>query len=133
MSLSDPIADMLTVLRNANHKRMKKCLTPYSKMKEAVLSILKEEGYIASFEKVTGRDKHPKLVMDLKYGSDGERVFTEIKRISKSGGRIYNSAKDIKPVYDGLGIRIVSTSVGVISDKKCREKNVGGEVICQVF
>lgn len=131
MSCSDPIADMLTVIRNgaqAGHNRVK---FPHSKIKAGICQVLLDEGYITRFETM---DTVPArtLQVHLKYSEEGEQVIHEIKRISKPGCRIYRSGKDLKPVINGFGISIVSTSKGVLSDRVCRASNMGGEVLCTV-
>ena len=133
MSITDPIADMLTVIRNANMIKASECNVPSSKMKKGVLEVLKTQGYIADFQCVEDAKKFPRLVISLKYDEEGAKVIREIKRVSRPGRRLYRGSKELKAVYDGLGIQIISTSCGIISDKECREKNVGGEVICQIF
>ena len=130
--MSDPIADMLTRIRNANQNRAKVVSMPSSKMKETIASILKEEGYIVDYS-IEKNDVQNILTLTLKYGKNKERVITGLRRISKPGLRVYLEAKEIKPVLNGLGIAIVSTSKGVMTDKEARKNNVGGEVIARIW
>ena len=130
--MSDPIADMLTRIRNANQNRAKVVSMPSSKMKETIASILKEEGYIVDYS-IEKNDVQNILTLTLKYGKNKERVITGLRRISKPGLRVYAEAKDIKPVLNGLGIAIISTSKGVMTDKEARKNNVGGEVIARIW
>ncbi len=131
MYLTDPIADMLTRVRNANSAMHEKVDVPYSKMKEAVANTLKEEGFILNYKVITDGNKK-NIRIYLKY--DGkERVIKGLKRISKPGRRVYSSVEDMPRVLSGLGIAIVSTPKGVITDKTCRSEKVGGEVLCFVW
>ena len=132
MSMTDPIADMLTRIRNANQKRAKNVSMPSSKMKETIASILKEEGYIADYS-IEKNDVQNNLTLTLKYGTNKERVITGLKRISKPGLRVYASKEDIPTVLNGLGIAIISTPKGVMTDKMARKNNVGGEVIAYIW
>jgi len=129
---SDPIADMLTRVRNAVHVRRKTVKIPSSKMKVGIAQVLKVEGYINGFD-VVPDDKQGILRIDLKYGPRGEDVIHRLQRTSKPGCRIYRKANELPRVLDGLGISVVSTSKGVLSDRACREQNVGGEMICTVY
>jgi small subunit ribosomal protein S8 len=129
---SDPIADMLTRIRNGARVRKPRVMIPSSKLKIGIAEVLKSEGYIAGFDVVEDR-KQGLLRIDLKYGPRGEDLIHEIKRVSKSGCRRYSKVEDLPHVLDGLGIAIVSTSAGVLSDRVCREKRVGGELICTVY
>lgn len=131
MSLSDPIADMLTRIRNALRSRHEVVNVRASKICEGVCRVLKEEGYISDFKRVED-DRQGLLRVYLKYGPMGEEVVTEVNRVSKPGRRVYRGMKDIPRPLDGLGISVVSTSRGVLSDRQCRELNVGGEVLCTV-
>ena len=143
--LTDPVADMLTRIRNANKALHESASMPSSRLKVEIAKILKEEGYIKDFHVVSSEDwnqtHEPKvdqrsfatLVVELKYGRSRERVITDLKRVSKPGRRVYSSIKDLKPVKNGLGISILSTPKGVMSDTAAREANVGGEVICRVY
>ena len=130
--MTDPIADMLTRIRNANQNRAKTVSMPYSKMKEKIAEILKEEGYITNF-KLEKNEVQNILTLTLKYGNNKERVITGLKRISKPGLRVYAKAEDIPYVLNGLGIAIISTPKGIMTDKLARKNNVGGEVIAYVW
>ena len=130
--MTDPIADMLTRIRNANQNRAKEVVMPSSKMKETIAAILKDEGFIADYS-VEKNDVQNILTLTLKYGKNKERVITGLKRISKPGLRVYAEASEIKPVLNGLGIAIISTSKGVMTDKAARKNNVGGEVIAYIW
>ena len=130
--MTDPIADMLTRIRNANQNRAKVVSMPSSKMKETIAAILKEEGYITNFS-IKKIDVQNILTLTLKYGKNKERVITGLKRISKPGLRVYASKEDIPTVLNGLGIAIISTSKGVMTDKLARKNNVGGEVIAYIW
>ena len=130
--MTDPIADMLTRIRNANKNRAKVVSMPSSKMKETIAAILKDEGFIENYS-IEKNDVQNTLTLTLKYGKNKERVITGLKRISKPGLRVYLEAKEIKPVLNGLGIAIVSTSKGVMTDKEARKNNVGGEVIAYIW
>ena len=132
MVMTDPIADLLTRIRNANMVRHEKLEVPASKMKKDVADILKREGFIRDVEFIED-NKQGILRIFLKYGANNERVITGIKRISKPGLRVYAKADDVPRVLSGLGIAIVSTSQGVISDKEARAKKIGGEVIAYVW
>jgi small subunit ribosomal protein S8 len=130
--MNDPIGDMLTRIRNAQLRGKSEVATPASKLRAWVLDVLKDEGYIRGYEKVTGDDGHPALRIELKY-FEGSPVIRDIKRVSKPGRRVYMSVKDIPSVRGGLGVSIVSTPKGVMSDAHARAANVGGEVLCTVF
>ena len=130
--MNDPIADMLTRIRNSQQRGKTTVMTPASKLRAWVLDVLTAEGYIRGYEHVTGADGHPALEIALKY-YDGTPVIREIKRVSKPGRRVYMGVKDIPSVRQGLGVSIVSTPKGVMSDAAAREANVGGEVLCTVF
>ena len=130
--MNDPLGDMLTRIRNAQMRGKSTVLTPASKLRGWVLDVLQSEGYIRGYEKVTGDDGHPALEISLKY-YEGEPVIRELKRISKPGRRVYSGVKDIPQVRQGLGVAIVSTPKGVMSDANARSQNVGGEVLCTVF
>lgn len=129
MSMQDTLADMVTRIRNAQMAKKAQVDIPSSKAKEAIANVLKDEGYIAGYE-VTG-DKKPVLTVDLKY-FEGKPVIEKIARVSRPGLRVYRNAKDIPTVQNGLGVMIVSTSQGIISDRAARKANVGGELICEV-
>ena len=130
MSMSDPIADMLTRIRNANSAYHEKVERPASTVKAAVLNILKEEGFIKNFESV---NEGKTLKVSLKYGSNKEKVISGIKRISKPGLRVYAKKEELPRVLGGLGIAVISTSQGVMSDKTARKLGLGGEVIAYVW
>ena len=130
--MNDPIGDMLTRIRNAQLRGRSTVMTPGSKLRACVLDVLSDEGYIRGYEKMTGDDGHPAIEISLKY-FDGTPVIREVKRVSKPGRRVYLGIKDIPQVRQGLGVSIVSTSQGVMSDSAARIANVGGEVICTVF
>ncbi len=130
--MNDPIGDMLTRIRNAQGRGKSTVRTPASKMRARVLDILQQEGYIRGYEAVTGANGHPELEISLKY-FDGAPVIREVKRVSTPGRRVYMGVKDIPSVRQGLGVSIVSTSRGVMSDASARAANVGGEVLCTVF
>lgn len=129
MSMSDPIADMLTRIRNANSAYHEKVEMPASTVKAAVLNILKEEGFVKNFESVNNGKT---LKVTLKYGSNKEKVISGIKRISKPGLRVYAKKEELPRVLGGLGIAVISTSQGVMSDKTARKLGLGGEVIAYV-
>lgn len=128
---SDPIADMLTRIRNAARVRRKEVLIPSSKIKVGIARVLKEEGYVADFDVIEDA-RQGMLRVHLKYGERGEDVIHQLQRESRTGCRVYRKVKDIPRVLDGLGIAIVSTSQGVLSDRACRERRVGGELLCTV-
>ena len=132
MHITDPIADMLTRIRNANTVGHETVEIPASKMKKAIAEILKEEGYIADFD-VIDDNKQGIIKVTMKYGANKEKVITGIKKISKPGLKVYAKANDVPRVLGGLGIAIISTSKGVVSDKQARKMGVGGEVICYVW
>ena len=131
MVVSDPIADMLTRIRNANQLRYKEVEMPTSKMKEEIARILKEEGYISNF-KVIDEKPQGKLVLNLKYDNK-TRVITGLKKISKPGLRVYAKASEIPSVLNGLGIAIVSTSEGVMTGRDAKNKSLGGEVLAYIW
>ena len=133
MTMSDPIADMLTRIRNANTAKHDTVDVPASKMKLAIAEILFNEGYIAKYDVI--EDGNFKTIrITLKYGADkNEKVITGLKRISKPGLRVYSKREDIPKVLNGLGIAIISTNHGVVTDKEARKLNVGGEVLCFVW
>ena len=132
MVMTDPIADYLTRIRNANMARHDSVEIPASNIKKSISEILKREGFIRDYE-VADDNKQGVIKVFLKYGPNGERVISGLKRISKPGLRNYVSAEDLPKVLNGLGIAIVSTSAGVITDKEARQKNVGGEVIAYIW
>jgi small subunit ribosomal protein S8 len=132
MSISDPIADLLTRVRNCimNHSQVVR--VPFSKLKIQILEVLKREGFVRNFEIVSEENKKD-IVIYLKYADNGASVITKLERISKPGCRIYNKASDVKPVLNGLGMSVITTAKGVLSDRECRSQNVGGEVICEIW
>ena len=132
MTMTDPIADMLTRIRNANTVGHETVEIPASKMKKAIAEILKEEGYITDFD-VIEDDKQGMIKVTMNYGANKERVISGIKKISKPGLKVYAKANDVPKVLGGLGIAIISTSKGIVSDKEARKLGVGGEVICYVW
>ena len=132
MLVLDPIADMLTRIRNANTNKHDSVLVPQSKTKLAIAEILKSEGYIVDY-KATEVDGIKMIEVTLKYGPNGEKVIQGLKRISKPGLRIYANAEQLPKVLNGLGIAIISTSKGIITDKNARKLNVGGEVLAYVW
>ena len=132
MSMNDPLGDMLTRIRNAQMRGKSTVRTPASKLRAWVLDVLKDEGYIRGYDAVTSADGHPELEISLKY-YEGTPVIRELKRVSKPGRRVYASVQDIPSVRNGLGLSIVSTPKGVMSDAAARTANVGGEVLCTVF
>lgn len=132
MVMTDPIADYLTRIRNANMAKHDSVEIPASNIKKSISEILKREGFILDYE-VADDNKQGVIKVFLKYGPNGERVISGLKRISKPGLRNYVGAEDLPKVLNGLGIAIVSTSAGVITDKEARQKNVGGEVIAYIW
>ena len=131
MSISDPVADMLTRIRNANQKRKGKVDIPASKLKEKIVKVLKEEGYIANYKFISDR-KQGILRVYLKYTLKQERVIKGLRRVSRPGRRFYCGTDELPRVERGLGVAIISTSQGVMTAKRCREASLGGEVICYV-
>ena len=129
---SDPVADMLTRIRNAARVRRRVVKVPASKVKAGIAQVLLDEGYIDGFDTIDDA-KQGFLRIDLKYGPRGEDLIHVIRRESRPGRRVYSSCAALPRVRDGLGIAIVSTSRGVLSDRQCREKNIGGELLCSVY
>ncbi len=132
MSMTDPLGDMLTRIRNAQMRRKPKVVTPASKLRARVLDVLQEEGYIRGYTRVDYEGGKSELEIELKY-FDGEPVIKEIKRISRPGRRVYSPVRNLPTVANGLGVSILSTPKGVMSDARARMENVGGEVLCSVF
>lgn len=132
MSMSDPLGDMLTRIRNAQRARLSVCTAPASNLRANVLDVLKREGYIRGFAAEQVRPGVANLRIELKY-TEGEPVIKEITRVSRPGRRVYSKIKELPRVYAGLGISILSTPSGVMSDVEARAANVGGEVLCRVF
>ncbi|MDI6741339.1 MAG: 30S ribosomal protein S8 [Smithella sp.] len=133
MGMTDPIADMLTRIRNANKARFKTVNVSMSKMNVNISKVLKDAGYINNYDKVKSDEGQQMLEIILKYPDAKSKVITNIKRISKPGRRIYVPADNIPKVLNGLGISILSTSKGVVTDAEARELNVGGEILCNVW
>lgn len=132
MVMTDPIADMLTRIRNANTVKHEKLELPASKIKKEIADILKREGYVKDYEYIED-NKQGVLRIFLKYGTNEDRVITGIKRISKPGRRVYAKADEVPRVLNGLGVAIVSTSKGILSDKEARSQQVGGEVLAYIW
>jgi len=132
MQITDPIADMLTRIRNANSAKHETVEIPASNMKKAIVEILNEEGYIKNYQ-VIEDGKQGIIRITLKYGQNHEKALTGLKRVSKPGLRIYAGADELPRVLKGLGIAIISTSKGIMTDKKARKENVGGEVLAYVW
>ena len=132
MSFADPIGDMITRIRNAQLRALYNVKIPSSKFREKILQVLKQEGYISNYKLLLDKRKKGSIVVDLKY-YNGLPVIKEIRRVSKPGRRIYTKADSIPRIQSGLGIAIVSTSKGIMSDNDARLKNIGGEIICKVF
>ena len=132
MSIADPIGDMITRIRNAQLRALYNVKIPSSKFRAKILEVLKQEGYISNYKLLSDSKNKSSLVVDLKY-HNGLPVIKEIKRVSKPGRRIYAKADSISKIQNGLGLAIVSTSIGIMSDNDARMKNVGGEIICRVF
>ncbi|QDU77733.1 30S ribosomal protein S8 [Bremerella volcania] len=130
--MTDPIADMLTRIRNAVRVEHPHVEMPTSKVKRGLADVLKREGYIWDWVET---EDHPvkQIRLELKYGPSGERVIQHIKRVSKPGRRIYSKSTELRPILNGMGITVISTSSGVISDREARQKKIGGEVLCEVW
>lgn len=129
--MTDPIADMLTRIRNAVRVERSHVDMPLSRVKLGVAEVLKREGYIWDYKEIDAEPvKH--LRIELKYGPNGERVIQTIQRVSKPGRRVFSKSRDLRPVLNGLGISIISTSKGVVSDREARQQNIGGEVLCEI-
>jgi small subunit ribosomal protein S8 len=132
MSINDPLSDLIARIKNAATRKRSKVLTPASKLRQRVLDVLQSEGYIRGYRLIEEPGQHPQFEIELKY-YDGQPVIAEIARISKPGRRVYSSIRDLKPIKNGLGISILSTPKGVMSDSAARDANVGGEVLCRVY
>ena len=132
MSFTDPIADMITRIRNAQLRALNTVSIPNSKLRARILDVLKEEGYISDYKSSSNEKNNKFLLVDLKY-HNGVPVIKEISRVSKPGRRIYTKADSIPKIQNGLGISIVSTSKGIMTDNDARSKKIGGEIICRVF
>ena len=133
MVMTDPIADLLTRIRNANHMRHETVDIPASRVKTDILEVLKKEGFIVSYKLVDADKISKKLVVKMKYTDDRERVIKGLKRISKPGLRVYASVDELPRVLNGLGVALISTSNGVMTDKEARLANIGGEVLAYVW
>lgn len=132
MSMTDPVADLLTRIRNANENGYKTVKLPYSGLKKSILRVLKEQGYITDyFPEMEGT--HAILRIELKYGPDGEKVIQHIQRVSKPGRRMHAKAKSVPTVLNGLGIAVLSTSRGVMASTEAKKMGVGGEILCEVW
>jgi len=129
--MTDPIADMLTRIRNAVRVERPHVDIPASRVKRGVAEVLKREGYIWDYKEVEA-EPVGQLRIELKYGPNGERVIQTIRRVSKPGRRVFSKSRDLRPVLNGLGISIISTSQGVVSDREARKQNIGGEVLCEI-
>ena len=130
--ITDPIADMLTRIRNANQIRSEKVDIPYSKIKLEILKVMKDEGYIKGY-KLLKEGKKTNLRVTLRYLDNGEKVLTGLKRVSKPSRRFYVGKNDIPSVMNGLGLAVLSTSQKILTDARCREKGIGGEVLCYIW
>jgi small subunit ribosomal protein S8 len=130
--MTDPISDMLTRIRNAGAARHRETLCPSSKQKLAIARVLKETGFLAD-ARVEARGGHPVLVLGIRYGDDGRALIDGIRRVSKPGRRVYVTKDAVPRVRNGLGVAVLSTSKGIVSDRAAREASVGGEVVCEVW
>lgn len=132
MPMNDPLGDMLTRIRNALMRRRPKVSTPASNLRGRVLDVLADEGFIRGYARIEPKGGMPEFEIELKY-FDGKPAIREIKRVSKPGRRVYSPVKDIPTVANGLGVAILSTPKGVMSDARAREEKVGGEILCNIF
>ncbi len=130
--ITDPVGDLITRIRNAQMRRHANMIVPASKLRAWVLDVLQTEGYIRGYTRVEKEGEKPNLEVELKY-AEGTPVIQSIKRVSKPGRRVYSAVGDLTPVRNGLGISIISTPKGVMSDAAARDANVGGEILCQVY
>ena len=133
MSMTDPVADFLTHIRNATMRRHASVDSPCSKLKVEIARVLKEEGFIAEYTAYTNEGGKSRLSVDLKYDEHGDSVIRGLKRISRPGLRTHAGYSEIKPVYNGQGIAVITTSQGVMTDQACRKHQVGGEVLCHIW
>ena len=133
MSMTDPIADFLTHIRNALMRKHASVESPSSKIKAEIARVLKEEGFILDWNMTENERGLPRIAVDLKYDKNGESVIRGIKRISKPGLRRHSGSQELRPVYNGQGIAVITTSKGLMTDFSCREQNIGGEVIWHVW
>ena len=132
MSMSDPIGDMITRIRNAILRKKSSLVSPSSKLRKDVLEVMKNEGYIRGFEEYEVRPGIKELKIELKY-REGKSVLQEIHRVSKPGRRVYSSVSELPKIYNGLGVSVISTSKGVMSDNDARNQNASGEILCKMF
>ena len=132
MTMTDPIADLATRIRNALSNHSGETTVPHSRIKAGICEVLKREGYIRDFS-VDSIDGHPRLKIQFKYGPDGEQVLQSIQRVSKPGCRVYRAVDDHKPVLRGMGITVLTTTKGVLSDREARTQKVGGEALLEVY
>jgi small subunit ribosomal protein S8 len=132
MTMTDPIADMLTRIRNALRIGRNSVVIPRSRVKLGIADVLKREGYIKSFN-IDEAGPQGTISVDLKYGEDGEQIISSIRRVSKPGRRVYAGVEELKPVLNGLGINILSTSRGILSDREARDQGVGGELMAEIY
>lgn len=132
MAINDPVSDLLTRIRNGQLRGMTKVKSPNSRLRVRVLDVLQQEGFIRGYAEIETKDGQRELEIELKY-HEGRPVIRELKRVSKPGRRVYSSVKELTPHRQGLGVSIISTPQGVMTDSTAREKNVGGEVLCHVF
>lgn len=132
MAMNDPLGDMLTRIRNAQMRRRPKVSTPASNLRARVLDVLADEGYIRGYARIEPKGGHPEFEIELKY-YNGQPAIRDITRVSKPGRRVYSPVKDLPTVANGLGVAILSTPKGVMSDARAREENVGGEILCNIF
>ena len=132
MSFNDPLSDLIARIKNAAERKRSTVRTPASTLRRRVLDVLQDEGYIRGYTLIEREGDHPEFEVELKY-FDGQPVIAEISRVSTPGRRVYSSIKELKPVRNGLGISILSTPKGVMSDSAARTENVGGEVLCRVY
>lgn len=132
MSFNDPLSDLIARIKNAAQRKRDRVSSPASKLRARVLDVLQDEGYIRGYSVVETPGEFPQFEIELKY-FDGQPVIADIARVSKPGRRVYSAVGDLKPVRNGLGIAILSTSKGVMSDNAARDQNVGGEVLCRVY
>lgn len=130
--MNDPLGDLLTRIRNAQMRRRPKVTSPASNLRVRVLDVLASEGYIRGYARIEHKGGQPELEIELKY-SNGQPAIRDIKRVSKPGRRVYSAVRDLTTVANGLGVSILSTPKGVMSDSRAREENVGGEILCNVF
>ena len=130
--MNDPLGDMLTRIRNAQQRRRPKVSSPASKLRERVLDVLQSEGYIRGYARIDHKNGPAEFEIELKY-ANGQPAIREIKRISKPGRRVYTAVRELTTVANGLGVAILSTPKGVMSDTRAREENVGGEILCNLF